>query len=266
MRWAFKCSSWLCFLTLNIQPDPIAFCPSGRSTNSQVPFSTRVLYSSKAASLQRSDCGPCIACLKVRGSSPETEFGCWSSAASSLSSDQMTGGSASGSTGCFIFYSPGGCEMCCVRRGGSGAGGWTGGKIGSGKSTDGSSGSSGAEGSSGTGIGGRVAVVRSSTSPSPPRLSSRSRVVLDRRGMLGARENVLIKFSTFRDDILLCGGIIECPVLVTTGITNTHCSIWGWREQCLSFWMPGIPKHEGERHLVCTWTRPHGESCSWERM
>jgi len=33
---------------------------------------------------------------------------------------------------------------------------------------------------------------------------------------------VLIKFSTFRDGVLLCGGIIECPALVTTGITNKY--------------------------------------------
>jgi len=36
---------------------------------------------------------------------------------------------------------------------------------------------------------------------------------------LKARENLVIKFNSFRDDILLGGGIVELSAFVTTGIT-----------------------------------------------
>src|SRR5260221_10901026 len=35
-------------------------------------------------------------------------------------------------------------------------------------------------------------------------------------------KDTFIKFSPFRDDILLCRGIVELPAFVTTGITNKH--------------------------------------------
>src|SRR6266508_5531616 len=103
----------------------------------------------------------------------------------------MIGGSAGGSAGCLTFHhSPGGRETCCVRRGASGIGGGTGGKMGScggGKSIGTSS--AGGRGSAGTGTGGRVTVVRSSTSSSPPRSSSGSGVVSDG----GARDSGAVR-------------------------------------------------------------------------
>jgi len=80
---------------------------------SKVPVSTRVLYSSVAASHHPSAWLPCIACLKVRGSGNEAEFAC--SPSSSSSSDHITGGSASGSAEHLTFHhSPGGCKcMMC---------------------------------------------------------------------------------------------------------------------------------------------------------
>src|SRR6266568_3339423 len=105
--------SALC-LTRNTHPDPMAFWSTGKSTISRVPVSTRVLYSSVAASLHHWDCSPCIAYLKVRGSGTEAEFVC--SPSSSSSSDHITGGSASGSADWLTFHhSPGGCKMCDVR-------------------------------------------------------------------------------------------------------------------------------------------------------
>ena len=110
--------SALC-LTRNTHPDPMAFWSTGKSTISKVPVSTRVLYSSVAASLHPWDCSPCIACLKVQGSGTEAEFAC--SPSSSSSSDHMTGGSASGSAEHLTFHhSPGGREMRDVRRRSSG--------------------------------------------------------------------------------------------------------------------------------------------------
>src|SRR6266568_4677995 len=129
--------SALC-LTQNTHPDPMAFWSTGKSTILKVLVSTRVLYSSVAASLHLWDCSPCIACLKVRGSGTEAEFAC--SPSSSSSSDYITGGLASGSAECLTFhYSPGGCKMrdvqqrsssgCCTGagRGMSTSGGNTGG-------------------------------------------------------------------------------------------------------------------------------------------
>jgi len=61
-----------------------------------------------------------IACLKVRGSGPETELIISSIFLIIRPNDWWF----SFWTGCFIFHhSPGGREMRCVQQGGSGAGG-----------------------------------------------------------------------------------------------------------------------------------------------
>src|SRR6266545_4515306 len=104
--------SALC-LTRNTHPDPMAFWSVGKSRISKVPVSTRVLYSSVAASRHPSAWSPCIACLKVRCSGNEAEFAC----SPSSSSDHIAGGSASGSAERLTFHhSPGGREMRDVRR------------------------------------------------------------------------------------------------------------------------------------------------------
>jgi len=154
--------SWLCFI-LKTHPDPIAFSPDGKSTISQVPFSTRVLYSSVAASLQRSDLSPCIAWLKVRGSGSETKY-----LQLDLPHHQTKWLVVQPLVLLHVWLST--IHQEAVRRGGSGAGGWTGGKTGSGGGGKLTGRSSGGGGSSGIGIGGRVTVMRSSTSPSLPQI------------------------------------------------------------------------------------------------
>jgi len=71
----------------------MAFWSVGKSTISKVPVSTRVLYSSVAASHHPSAWCPCIACLKVRGSGNEAEFTALSASSSSSTTCASCGSS-----------------------------------------------------------------------------------------------------------------------------------------------------------------------------